>query len=211
MWELFAIGFAAGLALAIPVGPMAIMLINNTVNRGFRHGLVGGLGMATVDGLYALTVFAVGALVTVWLSVWGLWLNLLGASILLWLGLATIFRSIAILKSQSKPEVRVLTGSLGKTMLTFMGATAINPPTALYFLAIAPNVASLGFELSITNVALFAIGVFVGSIIWQEGLVLVGLAVRGITTPLVRSWIGVIGGMLIVGLALSMAGRALWN
>ena len=211
MWELFAIGFAAGLALAIPVGPMAIMLINNTVSRGFRHGVVGALGMASVDGLYALTVFAVGAAISVWLSVWGLYLNLIGAGILLWLGASTVVKSLAILRSAELPEPKLLTGGLGKTLLTFMGATVVNPPTALYFLAIAPNVASLGYPLSLTNVALFALGVFVGSIIWQEGLVRVGLAVRGITTPKVRTWIGVLGGVLIVALAISMAGRALWN
>ena len=211
MWELFVIGFAAGLALAIPVGPMAIMLINNTVNRGFRHGLVGALGMATVDGLYALTVFALGAAISVWLAVWGLWLNLLGAAILLWLGASTVIKSLAILRNNSQPEATLLTGGLGRTLATFMGATVVNPPTALYFLAIAPNVASLGYPLNLTNVAIFALGVFVGSIIWQEALVLLGLAVRGITTPKVRTWIGVLGGFLIVAMAVGLAGRALWT
>jgi threonine/homoserine/homoserine lactone efflux protein len=60
MWDLFTIGFFAGLALAIPVGPMAILLVNTTISRGLRHGVVGALGLATVDGVSALAVFVIG-------------------------------------------------------------------------------------------------------------------------------------------------------
>jgi hypothetical protein len=48
MSDLFVIGFFAGLALAIPVGPMAIMLINTTLEKGWRTGVAGASAMATV-------------------------------------------------------------------------------------------------------------------------------------------------------------------
>ena len=49
MNELFTIGFFAGLALAIPVGPMAIMLINTTLEKGWRHGVAGASAMAVTE------------------------------------------------------------------------------------------------------------------------------------------------------------------
>ncbi len=212
MWELFTIGFMAGLALAIPVGPMAIMLINTTVSRGLRHGVVGALGMATVDGSYALAVFVVGGLIAAALSSMKLIFGLVGAVILLVLGIQTVYKNLKLLRSKdSLIGKRIDEGSVGKTFGTFVGATVVNAPTALYFLAIAPNVANMGYSLTATNVAVFVISVFVGSLIWQEALVFAGLAIRGITTNRFRAWIGLVGGGLIIALATSIGVRAFWS
>lgn len=212
MWELFTIGFMAGLALAIPVGPMAIMLINTTVSRGLRHGVVGALGMATVDGSYALAVFVVGGLIAAALSSMKLIFGLVGAVILLVLGIQTAYKNLKLLRSKDSLIGKGIDeGSVGKTFGTFVGATVVNAPTALYFLAIAPNVANMGYSLTATNVAVFVISVFVGSLIWQEALVFAGLAIRGITTNRFRAWIGLVGGGLIIALATSIGVRAFWS
>lgn len=212
MWQLFVIGFLAGLALAIPVGPMAIMLINTTVSRGLKHGAVGALGMASVDGAYALAVFVIGGLIATTLASLKLVFGLIGAGILLFLGIQTAVKNLKLLsnKSEAKPRDPAL-GSVSKTFGTFVAATVVNPPTALYFLAIAPNVANMGYEVNATNVAIFAVSVLIGSLVWQESLVLAGLAIRGLTTNRFRAWIGLLGGVLIVALAISMISRTLWS
>jgi threonine/homoserine/homoserine lactone efflux protein len=210
MWELFAIGFLAGLALAIPVGPMAIMLVNTTISRGLRHGVVGALGMASVDGAYALAVFVVGGMIAAALTSMKLILALIGAGILLILGTSTAIKNLRLLgkadlaDSEAKP-----TGSTLKSYLTFVLATVVNPPTALYFLAIAPNVANMGFALSMETAFVFAVSVFVGSLVWQEALVFAGLAIRGITSNRFRTWFGLVGGILIIALAISIGLNAL--
>ena len=207
---LVAIGFAAGLALAIPVGPMAIMLINTTVAKGWRHGVVGALAMATVDGLYAVSVFYIGGALANWLKVWSLWLSLGGSAILLFLGIATLVKNLALFKTKdedvtpTKPET-----SRRKTFATFFAATVVNPPTALYFLALAPSVSSIATDGNAFAGVVFAIGVFVGSIVWQESLAVAGLALRSITRGKLRAWIGALGGVLIIALAITMALRAL--
>lgn len=212
MWELFSIGFLAGLALAIPVGPMAIMLINTTVSRGLRHGVVGALGMASVDGAYALAVFVVGGLIASTLASFKLLFGLIGAVILLFLGIQTAIRNLKLLSNKNNTQAGPsISGSMAKTFGTFVAATVVNPPTALYFLAIAPNVANMGYTVNPVNVAIFAFSVLIGSLLWQESLVIAGLALRGITTNRVRAWIGLLGGLLIVGLAISMAARTIWS
>ena len=210
MLDLFIFGFAAGLALAIPVGPMAILLINTTMTRGWRHGALGALAMAVIDFSYALVVFLVGALIANFLSDWGVLLTLAGAAILLALGTQTLIRNIALLNQPDRLDKNsVSEGSLGKTFATFAGATALNPPTALYFLAIAPTVSSLQSDSGIAPALLFAGGVFVGSIIWQEGLAMAGLGLRKLTTNKVRAVVGSLGGALIIVLAISLAIRGL--
>jgi threonine/homoserine/homoserine lactone efflux protein len=212
MWELFTIGFLAGLALAIPVGPMAIMLVNTTISRGLRHGVVGALGMASVDGVYALAVFVIGGFIAAALASLKVFLGLAGAGILLVLGLQTLIRNLQLVgKPDLQASLSTSNGSLVKTFGTFVLATVVNPPTALYFLAIAPNVANLGFPLSLENVIVFASAVFFGSLLWQEGLVVAGLAIRGITTNVFRVWLGAIGGLLVIGLAISIGYQTIWN
>lgn len=212
MWELFTIGFMAGLALAIPVGPMAIMLINTTISRGWRHGVVGALGMATVDGAYALAVFVIGGIIAATLTSLKIVFGLVGAGILLVLGIQTAYKNLKLLRAKdSLVGATMEAGSIGKTFGTFLAATVINAPTALYFLAIAPNVANMGYSLNATNIIIFVISVFVGSLIWQETLVFTGLAIRGITSNRFRAWIGLIGGALIIGLAISIGVRAFWS
>ena len=212
MWELFVIGFLAGLALAIPVGPMAIMLINTTVSRGLRHGAVAALGMATVDGTYALAVFVIGGLIAATLTSLKLVFSLIGAGILLFLGVQTAVKNLKLLSEKTdSTTAKPSQGSVTKTFGTFVAATVVNPPTALYFLAIAPNVANMGYSVSPLNVIVFSLAVLVGSLIWQESLVLAGLAVRRITTNRFRAWIGLAGGVLIVALAISMIARTSWS
>jgi threonine/homoserine/homoserine lactone efflux protein len=212
MWELFTIGFLAGLALAIPVGPMAILLVNTTISRGLRHGVVGALGMATVDGVYALAVFVIGGIIASALSSLKLVFGLVGAAILLFLGVQTLVNNLQLLGKADLPAtVANEKSSVAKTFGTFVAATVVNPPTALYFLAIAPNVANMGFELSFSTATIFALAVLIGSLIWQESLVFVGLAVRGITSNRFRVWLGLLGGLLIIGLALSIGYRAIWS
>lgn len=214
MLDLFAIGFIAGLALAIPVGPMAIMLINTTIERGVRHGAVGALAMASIDFSYAFTVFMLGQIISNALSDYGLWLSLGGSAILLFLGFQTLLRNIRLFKTVDQPaHKRIVSDSKKRTFAVFAGATVLNPPTALYFLAIAPSLKiSLGsqpdggFDAGLFAASLvFAIGVFVGSVIWQQGLAIAGLGLRQIASNRVRPWIGSIGGLLIIALAIKIA------
>lgn len=199
----------AGLALAIPVGPMAIMLINTTISRGLRHGVVGALGMATVDAAYALAVFVIGGLIAASLASLKLLFGLFGAAILLVLGVQTAYKNVQLLKITGDLEGKIVDdGSIAQTFGTFVAATSVNAPTALYFLAIAPNVANMGYQVSALNVSVFVISVFLGSLIWQESLVFTGMAIRGVTTNGFRAWIGLVGGILIVALAISIGWRA---
>lgn len=209
MAELFAIGFFAGLALAIPVGPMAIMLINTTLEKGWRHGVAGASAMATVDFLYALTVFVLGTAITSFFADWGQLLSQIGAMILLALGAVMFVRNIKLMRSNSS---EISDAKSGKTALKTFGlfalATAVNPPTALYFLAIAPSVAQYASSNLLLNAFIFAIGVFVGSVIWQQVLALTGNTLRKFAQRKVRIVFGLIGGALIVALALALLARA---
>ncbi|MEY3274454.1 MAG: LysE family translocator [Rhodoluna sp.] len=210
MSDLFVIGFFAGLALAIPVGPMAIMLINTTLEKGWRTGVAGASAMATVDFLYALTVFLLGHAVSSFFATWGQLLSLLGAGVLLWLGAATLLRNLRLMRSASEDVTDSKYASTPlKTFFVFAGATILNPPTALYFLGIAPSVAQIETDNFLLSALVFALGVFVGSVIWQQALALAGTTLRKFAQKKIRVFFGLLGGALIIALAVALAIRAL--
>jgi threonine/homoserine/homoserine lactone efflux protein len=210
MSDLFVIGFFAGLALAIPVGPMAIMLINTTLEKGWRTGVAGASAMATVDFLYALTVFLLGHAISSFFATWGQLLSLLGAGVLLWLGAATLVRNLRLMRSASQDVTDSKYASTPlKTFFVFAGATILNPPTALYFLGIAPSVAQIETDNFLLSALVFALGVFVGSVIWQQALALAGTTLRKFAQKKIRVFFGLLGGALIIALAVALAIRAL--
>ncbi len=209
MNQLFAYGFAAGLALAIPLGPIAILMIQTATQRGWRHGAASALGAATVDTTYSLVTFALGSALTAWLGSYRLVLTLIGVSILLFLGLRTLVTNIGLFRTPDNAELpHTQPRSLGATYLTFVSATAINPPTALYFLAIAPSIGPLAGDSPWLGAVVFALGVFVASVGWGNALAAVGTGLRQITTNRVRAALGILGGALIVVLTFGLAANA---
>ena len=56
----FLIGAAAGYGIAIPVGPIAVLIVRTGLRRGFRVAAAAGAGTATVDLVYATIALVVG-------------------------------------------------------------------------------------------------------------------------------------------------------
>jgi len=210
MNAIFAIGFAAGLALAIPLGPIGIMMINAAIDRGWRAGAAAALGAATVDTTYALATFLVGAAISALLASYATLLSISGAVVLLFLGLQILVKNVRLLSgSQTIARDAKTTKSSGRTYLTFVAATAINPPTAIYFLAISPSIGALAAEQPFLGALVFALGVFVASVCWGQTLALLGTGLRKISTDRIRAVLGLIGAVLIVALAFGLAARSI--
>lgn len=52
-------GFFVGLAASVPMGPIAILVVQKTLSKGHRSGFFTGLGASVVDTLYAIVaIFA---------------------------------------------------------------------------------------------------------------------------------------------------------
>lgn len=48
------VGLAVGFLAAIPLGPVNVYVISQTLKRGFLHGFAGGLTTSVLDGIYCL-------------------------------------------------------------------------------------------------------------------------------------------------------------
>ena len=54
MFETIAKAFLIGLLVSAPMGPINMLVIQRTLNRGWRHGFVTGLGAMLSDLIYAV-------------------------------------------------------------------------------------------------------------------------------------------------------------
>ena len=79
-------GLILGFSIAAPVGPIGLLCIQRTLNRGRMHGFVSGLGVATADACYGLIAALGLGTVTSFLLGIQTWLQLGGGIFLLGLG-----------------------------------------------------------------------------------------------------------------------------
>ena len=68
MSEALFAGIVAGLAVAVPLGAIGVLIVDLGIRGGFRPAFLAGLGTATADGLYAIVAAAAGAAVGALLS-----------------------------------------------------------------------------------------------------------------------------------------------
>src|SRR2546430_14247978 len=90
MASALALGFLVGFPIAASPGPIFVLVLRRTLARGWRSGLISGLGVATGDAIYAaLAAFGV-AVVTNFLLSQRRWIGLLGGIALVVIGLRAI-------------------------------------------------------------------------------------------------------------------------
>ncbi|HBG56545.1 LysE family translocator [Proteiniphilum sp. UBA1028] len=92
MLETIAKGFLIGLLVSSPMGPINMLTIQRTLNRGWWHGFVTGLGSVLSDFIYAVITLAGLGLVSDFLAAHEGQLQLLGSLILIFFGVG-VFRS----------------------------------------------------------------------------------------------------------------------
>lgn len=194
---LFLRGLLLGFAIAAPVGPIGLLVIQRTLNNGRLVGLFSGLGAATADAIYgAIAAFGL-SLLTTFLVDQQMWLGLAGGLFLCYLGVRTVTAPPA--ERAATVESRGLLGAWSTTL----ALTLTNPMTILAFVAIFAG-AGLATSGGDTMTALLLVaGVFLGSATWW--LLLSGgvsLLRRFVNAQTLR-WINWIAGAVIVAFGVS--------
>ena len=165
-------GILLGLAIAAPVGPIALLCIRRTLSQGRMVGLLSGFGAATADGLYGgMAAFGLTALSDLLVANTD-YLQILGGLFLCYLGLTTVWAKPAIALTQSD-SLNDPQRTAHLTVLSAYGSTLAltltNPATIFSFIAIF---AGLGItQTSYLSSVTLVFGVFTGSVLWWLMLV----------------------------------------
>lgn len=190
-------GLILGFSVAAPVGPIGLLCIQRTLNKGRLAGFLSGLGAATADSLYSCIAAFGFTLISQLLVRQQVWLHLIGGVFLIYLGIR-IF-----IAKPSNEVARVHGDSLFTMYLSTLFLTITNPMTILAFVGMFAGlgVANSGSN-SVWSSVMLVLSVFTGSAFWW--LLLSGgvsLFKKWFDASRLR-WVNVISGTLIAGLGL---------
>lgn len=191
-------GLALGFSIAAPVGPVGVLCIKRTLEKGFRSGLLSGLGAASADAIYGCLAGFGLAFLADYLLDWQLPLRIVGGGFLLYLGLRAFFAQPA---QAAKAEEKI--GLLGDYLSTLL-LTLTNPMTIIAFTAVLVGLGVGSQPGSYGQAAALVAGVFSGSALWW--LVLSGIValLRGRVTATMYGWINKLAGLVIAGFGLGI-------
>jgi threonine/homoserine/homoserine lactone efflux protein len=190
-------GVILGLSIAAPVGPIGVLCIRRTLAAGRVAGFVLGLGAATADMLYgAVAAFGLRVISSLLVSA-EVWIHLIGACFLCWLGVKTI---LTLPTTQSK--VVIARTSLAGSYVTTLLLTLTNPTTILSFIAIFAGIGVLGSQSGPATAGLTVLGVFCGSALWWFTLSAIVNVIRSRFTPRLMRLVNYLSGTILLGFAL---------
>lgn len=192
-------GLGLGFAIAAPVGPIGVLCIRRTLADGRLTGFVTGLGAATADATYsAVAAFGVTAVASALVGL-RLWIHLLGALFLAWLGLRTLFTRPAASPTLGAAGATRRGGLLGAWAST-VALTLTNPATILSFAAVFAGLglASVGYAAA----GLTVVGVFLGSALWWLLLSTGASLLRSRLDLRALRWVNRLSGVILLGFGL---------
>lgn len=162
--EIIVKGIIIGVVASAPMGPVGVLCIQRTLNKGRAYGLVTGLGAAFSDILYALlTGYSLNLLYDVISNPSTVyWMQLVGAIIMFIFGVHT-FRTNPV---QNTRNVSRNKSSLLRNGMTGFFITLSNPMIILLFIALFSPFNFVIPEMSLPYQCFGYLSIFAGAMLW---------------------------------------------
>jgi putative LysE/RhtB family amino acid efflux pump len=200
--ELYLRGVAVGFAIAFALGPIGLLVIRRTIDRGWLYGFVSGAGVAAADATYgAAAAFGLTAITELLVGI-DRPLGIVGGAVLVYLA-ARSLRDALQGGSGADSSVDAAEGRQAAMRLrtpaagfaSMYGLTMTNPATILSFAALF---ASIGAGTGgVSGAAAVVLGVFTGSIAWWALLTGLVAGVRARLTPRIVRALNVVSALAI--------------
>ena len=164
VWKGIIDGMLVGFSASVPLGPIGVLCIQRTLQRGRLSGFVSGLGAASSDIIYAIIAgFSLSFIVT-FIEEQFVWIQVFGSIILILLGWH-IFRSNPAKQLRKQRSGKSKNSYLQDYVSTFL-LTFSNPLAIFLFIAFFA-----GFGVVMTNSGIYGqlvliTGVFLGAAAW---------------------------------------------
>jgi len=197
----FVAGALAGWAIAIPVGAVAVLIVEIGIRRGFRIAAAAGAGAASADGIYAALAVIGGTALAAVLEPLERPLRVVAIGALLLIGIRGLL--LMTIASRSVPGSATLPTRVVPTYLRFLGLTLLNPQTVVYFAALILVLPEVGRGQGERGA--FVAGAFLASLSWQTALAVVSAVAHDRLSPRFQVAVSLLGNLVICGFAVLLA------
>lgn len=204
MSSAFVDGLLAGYGIAIPVGAIAILIVDRSLRGGFGLGFMAGAGAATVDLIYALVAILAGAAVAQALAPFSSTLRFVSAVVLVGLGVFGLWRvrqATTVIRPTKEAPASLNTSGHWQTYGQFVGLTLLNPLTITYFVALVLG-RDAGEKVTPMTALAFVLGAGLASLSWQTLLAGSGALAKRYLSPLFQVYASILGNLIVIGLGL---------
>ncbi|MFO7842488.1 MAG: LysE family transporter [Bacteroidales bacterium] len=187
-------GIIVGFLASIPLGPVGVLCIQRTINKGRISGLFSGMGAATVDSFFALVAALGLTFIINFIEEQQFYIQLFGGGVLIFLG-ARIFNTNPI---QQIRRHRRKKNKLVEDFLSVLFLTLSNPLAVFLFVAAFAGIGLVTTKDSSFKSSLIIAGVFLGALLWWASLTFFVDLFRKKFRLKQLWWINKIAGILIV-------------
>lgn len=195
-----AAGVAAGLGVAMPLGAIAALLLREGLVSGFRVAAAGASGVALVDTLYCAVAVLAGSLVAPLIGAHERTFLMVAGAVVVAIGLRQLVAALRRRSADAPDEVTRTTPA--RAFATFVGLTAVNPLTLVYFVALAAAVSTR--SASWVGPVVFVVAVGLASWAWQLLLAGIGSSAGRALGPRTAEVVGILAAALVVTLGLGV-------
>ncbi len=184
-----------GFTVAAAVGPIGLLCVQRTLQRGWRVGFISGVGVATADALYGLIGGLGLTVITSFLVGQQLWLRLVGGLVLVYIGV----KALRAKQMQAAKDKQAGTGDYLTEYVSIFFLTLSNPMTIIFFAGIYAGIGELGVGSGWAAAGPFALGIFLGSVVWWLVLITTVNLVRHRFKPEMLLGLNKLTGVVIAG------------
>lgn len=155
-------GITIGICTSIPVGPIAILCIQRTLQKGRWHGFCSGLGAATSDTVYALFALLGLSIVMAFIQQHQLIIQIVGCVIMMLFGAYIFFQNPASsIRKQQEGSV-----NYWQEYITAFLLTLSNPLMVFLFIGLFARFSFLSNVPSFFYHVVGIVSVFCGAALW---------------------------------------------
>ena len=187
-------GIIVGFLASIPLGPVGVLCIQRTINKGRTSGLFSGMGAATVDAFFALVAALGLTFIINFIEEQQFYIQMIGGGVLIFLG-TRIFNTNPI---QQIRRHRKKKNKLIEDFISVFFLTLSNPLAIFLFVAAFAGIGVVTSKDSSVKSSLIIAGVFIGATIWWASLTFFVDLFRKKFRLKQLWWINKIAGVLII-------------
>ena len=192
-------GILVGFLASIPLGPIGVLCIQKTINKGHLSGFISGLGAASADTIFSIVAGFGLSFIINFIESQKVVLTIIGAVVLMYLGSKIILTNPALeLRKQRAKKSKNLIGDYFSILLL----TLSNPLTIFFLGGLFASFGLVGEGENFHSVAFLVLGVFIGASSWWTVLTTLVNMFRSKFKLRRLLWLNRISGLLIIILAI---------